>query len=391
MSAAEQQKPEIKIKLTAVAGPHSGQVFSFSKSPLKIGRGPENDIVLMNDPQVSRVHAEISIVDRDLEVANLSQKNAIYVQGESVEKWKIVNNSTFTVGDTEFNVEYDLGQAVVSVAPQKPVAQIVPFKPKSKPKPVAKKAPILKPKPAQMPAVGPQSPALRQQQVGSVQNRNVGAVAGANFARSVSPQGFNPAGYQARPAPADASLMSNPNMKYYLIILIVIAAVASSLLDKDKKSVRNKQITSIVTYDDAKAMQQGSEREKAKMQELEDKRKDQNSAQALRTQENFMKGMRDFQLGNYSRAQDFFQLVLNLDPGNTLARRHYELSKIRFDELVQEKLMLGESYFKKHNFRMCESMYRQVIDMLEGKSNEQKLALAKKKATECKLADEGVF
>ena len=146
MSAAVQQKPEIKIKLSVVKGPHSGQVYQLNKPSFTIGRGPENDLVLMNDPQISRSHAKIMIIDRDLEVVNLSSKNAIFVDGEGVQRWKIVNNSNFTVGDSEFNVEYDLGhQAVVSI-PTSNVAAVLHLKPKIRVVP-PKKEVVAKPKP----------------------------------------------------------------------------------------------------------------------------------------------------------------------------------------------------------------------------------------------------
>jgi hypothetical protein len=90
MSAALQQKPDVKIKMTVVKGPHSGQVFQLTKSSFTLGRGPENDIVLMNDPQISRTHARVYVIDRDLEIANLSQKNTIIVDGVSVQQWNLM-------------------------------------------------------------------------------------------------------------------------------------------------------------------------------------------------------------------------------------------------------------------------------------------------------------
>ena len=133
-----------------------------------------------------------------------------------------------------------------------------------------------------------------------------------------------------------------------------------------------------------------SKKEKELEEDREYLRKQKLSPQSLRVNENFVRGMRDFQLGKYVRAQQFFQLVLNLDPDHPLAKRHLYLSKVRFDELVQEKLMLGDSYYKKHNFRMCESMYVQVMDMLQNRNTEQKFLLAEKKARECNLASQGI-
>ena len=85
MSAAVQLRSDIKIKLSVVKGPHLGQVFQLNKTIFTIGRGPENDIILMNDPLISRTHAQLAVVDRDLEISNLNNKNSILVQGTSVQ------------------------------------------------------------------------------------------------------------------------------------------------------------------------------------------------------------------------------------------------------------------------------------------------------------------
>jgi pSer/pThr/pTyr-binding forkhead associated (FHA) protein len=62
MSEAMKLKPQIEIKLVIQKGPHAGQRFSFSKSEVTIGRSPENDIVLLNDPLISRQHAKVIVV-----------------------------------------------------------------------------------------------------------------------------------------------------------------------------------------------------------------------------------------------------------------------------------------------------------------------------------------
>ncbi|AGH94753.1 FHA domain-containing protein [Pseudobdellovibrio exovorus] len=402
MSAALQQKPDIKIKMTVVAGPHVGQVFQLNKSGFTIGRGPENDLVLMNDPMVSRTHVRIEIVDRDLEIHNLSQKNAVLVDGQTVQKWKIVNNSNFIIGDTEFKVEYDLGQAVVSIPTPKPAA-VLPLKPKApspqaKPKPKMKSAAPAKKVPRPAPPMALQNGVAPRAGVPTqMKTPLMASPVGVGMAVGTPrPQVFqqSAAGLGARPVSeaAQDSLISNPRFKFYMAALIVfIGAYFYLFSGDDKKKAVQQQINSTLNYSDAVQMSLNSQTEKDRTATLDGKKRDRNSIQSQRIAENLMKGMRDFNMGNYARAQEFFQLVLNLDPDNQLAKRHIYLSRVRFDEIVQEKLMLGESYFKKHNFKMCESMYRQVVVMLQGKNNDQKLLLAEKKAKECQLADEGVL
>ena len=422
MSAALQQKPEIKIKLSVVKGPHEGQVFQLNKEVITLGRGSENHVVLMNDPQISRTHAQIAIVDNQIEVSNLSQKNAVVVDGSSVQKWKLVNNSTFTIGDSEIRIEYDLGQAVVSVptrqipSASRQGAEVVPInKPKAnsnsvtaippKPKPKVKKhtTPVASPSSK---SAGSSAPVLRQQ-VPARNNMQSPMVQGAQLPsmNMGSPMGM-PAGMNGAAAPQMAydinaqyqpqqgvakndSLIANPNFKYFLILLIAITFGYAYLSKPDKKA-QAKKIASTLKYEDEVGIRLASKKESELEEERERLKKQRSSPQVLRVNENFIRGMRDFQLGNYTRAQENFQLVLNLDPDHALAKRHNYLAKVRFDELVQEKLMLGESYYKKHNFRMCNSMYTQVVNMLQGKNNDQKLLLAEKKAKECELASQGI-
>ncbi len=365
MSAAAQQKPQLLVKLTVVKGPHAGQVFQLNKSEVSVGRGPENDIVLMNDPQVSRLHAKIILVDRDFEIVNLSKKNAVFVNGENVDRWKLVNNETFFIGDTEFKIEYDLGQAVASVSPRK-LAEVVQLKPK-----------VVAPK-----LTAPMAAASPQPRQGPVV-----------FKPQFIPVQKMAPGFQSVPKPpaaAKTTLLQHPKFKFYAIVTIALGAFLYFMLTPAKTSVGVKP-KPVLKYEDEVSIKLNSTPEKELVQKRLELKKDMSSPQRQRADENFIKGMRDFQLGNYARAMDFYQVVLNLEPDHALARRHYYLSKVRFDELVQAKLMLGESYYKKHNFSMCESMYRQVMDMLGDKNTENpKFQLARSKTQECSLAGEGI-
>jgi pSer/pThr/pTyr-binding forkhead associated (FHA) protein len=389
---ALKEKPEIKMKLTVVKGPHMGQVFQLNKEMIVIGRSSDNAVVLMNDPQISRNHAQISVINGEVEVANLSQKNALIVEGHSVQKWKLVNNSSFTIGDSEIRVEYDLGQVVVSV-PAGQVANVIPM---TKPVGLPQKKKVTKPRPASPQAVSTRSQVPAGMAQGQALQQR--APQGLGMPGQMGVPGFQQPNYNLNPAYQPApqtgngqndSLMANPNFKFVLIALILIGVAYSYFSTPDKKS-QAKKIASTLKYEDEINARLVSKKEKELEEDREALLKQKMSPQSFRVNESFLRGMRDFQLGNYVRAQEFFQVVLNLEPDHVLAKRHLYLAKVRFDELVQEKLMLGDSYYKKHNFRMCQSMYNQVMHMLEGKNNEQKYLLAQKKSKECSLAEQGI-
>ncbi|MBC7466256.1 MAG: FHA domain-containing protein [Bdellovibrio sp.] len=400
MTAALKQATQLKIQVSVVKGPHAGQTFNLNKPALTIGRGPENDIVLVNDPLVSRIHARIELNNGEFDLINLSQKNGLSVQGEFVDKWRLVNDSTFQVGDSEIKFQFDFGQAVVSVQPQaRANGHLTLAKPEVKNSSLQNtnvqtqvSVPV-----TQKPQTPPPASAVSVRSAGveapKVQNRMPGLHQQQAQQVGRPQQGFAQAGYAApkhnAAAAAQAEAEKNKKIRFYAIVGIALVAFTFFIMSPNEKA-KSKKAKAILKYEDEIQFNQNSKSEVELRKKREEDKKTKDSPQAQRAEENFIKGMRDFQLGNYARAQDFFQVVLNLIPDHALARRHLYLSKVRFDEIVQAKLMLGESYYQKHNFGMCQSMYQQVMDMLLTKSSDQKYKLAQQMAEKCQLASEGI-
>ncbi len=384
MSEALKLKTQTEIKLVIQKGPHAGQRFSFSKKEITIGRAPENDIVLLNDPLISRQHAKVAIIGGDVEVINLSQKNSILVAGESVQKWKLVNDSTFKVGDTEFQIQFDLGQSVVPIRPKPvtPLLQVVknpvaPVNSVSANKSVAVQNKNVATKPIQQ---------MQQQKMQQIQMQQ--RQQQQQYQMHMQAQA---AAAQQKAAAQNDMTLSNPKVRFYALIAIGLIVAAYFYFNTESAALKKAEDKkTILKYEDDVNNKLNAKSEKENQKKIEKLYEQKNSPTTLRAEENFIKGMRDFQLGNYTRAQEFFQVVLNLQSGHELARRHLYLSKVRYDEVLKAKLMLGESYYQKHNFRMCQSLYEQVLNMLQGKSSDQNYQLATAMAEKCKLASEGV-
>lgn len=69
--------------ILAHKGPLNGMNWNLSKN-ISIGRDPECDIVI-NDRQVSRIHAQIKIAkSEDILISDLNSKNGTYVNGEII-------------------------------------------------------------------------------------------------------------------------------------------------------------------------------------------------------------------------------------------------------------------------------------------------------------------
>ena len=70
---------------------------------LVVGRGTEADLRI-NDPGVSRRHAELRVEDDALLVADLGSTNGTLVDGERVERRRVLDGATVRVGNTDIVV-----------------------------------------------------------------------------------------------------------------------------------------------------------------------------------------------------------------------------------------------------------------------------------------------
>lgn len=350
MSAAVKVKEAVKFDLEIVKGPHLGLKLSFSKPSVSIGRGPENDIVLSSDPRVSRQHAEIrQRGPNDFVIVNLSSKNFILVNDQNVQSELLTNESVIQIGDTELHFKADL-----------PVVDQVPFSPPS---------PTLHSVPA---PVKPYNPPT----MGAYQVPKQGSFPGPGPLPGPIP----------RPLPSSNGLLQNPKARFYGIIGILLLG-GWFIFSSGKKSVKDPNAIRSSSI----SMKDVADAEKRTQELLTMKKEKYDSIQYRRAQENFIKGFRDFQQGQYARARESFQVVLNLDPDNELAKRYYHLSKIKFDELVKFNMMQGNRYREKKSWRLCQSNYSNVMTMLQYRKDDPSYKEAKQFYEECTLNVEGRF
>lgn len=365
MSAAPKLKDNLKFALDVVKGPHAGTKLSFTKGAVTIGRGPENDVVLANDPRVSRQHAEIKQRGSDFIIVNLSDKNFVLLNGQNIQSEILVKGAVLQIGDSEIKFDYDAPAPTLEVPPppqaaQRAVLASVP------PPPIPNHLQTHNGAP-QMPSFQNAAPAAPYQQ----------------------PRPTGQAQHTARPrtAPANDGLFSNPRARFYGII-VVIGVVGWFLLSPSKKGApkdANAIRGSVVSLQDV------NESDKRSQELLTIKKEKYDTVQYRRAHENFVRGFRDFQQGQYARARESFQVVLNLDPENELAKRYYHLSQIKFDELVKFNMIQGNRYREKRNWRMCQSNYSNVMTMLQNRRDDPTYKEAKQFFEECTLNVEGRF
>lgn len=353
MSAAVKLNELVRFTIEVVKGPHAGLKKEFDKVSITIGRGPENEIVLADDPRISRQHAEIRQVKGEFFVLNLSQKNFVLVNGTEISHEKISNQSLMQVGESELKLTIHGSTALLSpVAPLVPNGTVVPIQGRGKPVPQA---------PPPLPKV------------------NYGGGAPTAVPRPQS-------GPLPPPRPMPSSAGDSSKMKIYVILGIVVLGLFF-FLSKNGKS-RRVEDKAFRTSEELDLSRQESENAIKKFQERQDKM---NQEIYKKAYENFLRGYRDYRQGQYLRARETFQVVLNLDPENELARRYWNLSKIRFDEMIKMHMLQGRRYLEKGNYRMCAASFQTVMSLLGNDQSNGEYSEARQLHKQCKVALEGRF
>ncbi len=365
MSTALKLNSFLSLKIVIQTGPHEGQRFSFFKNKITIGRSPENDIILVNDPMISRQHAYIELNKTDIEIVNLSQKNPVIINNEPIVRWKLSHNSVFKIGDSEFFIQVDGQNSVtpVEVIPKKQDIQI-------KKQPVQlQEAALNKPKITQ--------PLQPQYKIEKPISNHL---------------------HYNKPTHSKVSVdgpVKNAKIRFYLILVLLIISTSYFYFNQKSEDVL-KSKKSLLTYKDEVEMKLKSKNSDLEIKKIDENYKRKQSAAYLRSEENFNKGMRAFNLAKYSQAQEYFQQVLNLNSEHILAKRYLRLAQIRFDEIVSAKLDLGQAYYESNNFKLCFSQFKQAVEMLsskevlQGQSKDIKLEIAENMMKKCEFAIEGV-
>lgn len=107
----------LAIRLRVQVGANIGQIYTMSGDLLRIGRSPDNDLVL-DDPRVSRHHARLSHQGDVLVVEDLGSTNGTLVNGRRISGPHVLQpTETIAIGSTVFSVEGFPAPTTVSMPP----------------------------------------------------------------------------------------------------------------------------------------------------------------------------------------------------------------------------------------------------------------------------------
>lgn len=90
--------------LVRIAEAEAKTSFQLGQSSISLGRASENSIVLA-EPNISRRHAQLTWVDNGWELVDLASSNGTWVNGEKVERRRIVPGDTIQLGDCVLRYE----------------------------------------------------------------------------------------------------------------------------------------------------------------------------------------------------------------------------------------------------------------------------------------------
>ena len=84
-------------ELVIASGPDGGHTFRVSGPAIRIGRAPDNDMVL-RDPATSGHHARVERRGNDFYVVDLGSTNGTLVNGEVVMEHQLKDGDSITIG-----------------------------------------------------------------------------------------------------------------------------------------------------------------------------------------------------------------------------------------------------------------------------------------------------
>lgn len=394
----------LKITVKITAGPHLGETFTIVKNHFSIGRGAENDIILINDPKLSRNHIKISVKGTDLHIENLSTRNPIVYKDKTENNVDVKPHDRIKMGDTEIELQWNASSLEKTVmATEVATTQLT----------LATSTALADGPTVVKPDFSPATPNIFTPR-GSHGNQSHQLDQATQISPVFSPtsaKGSHPALKQSgvplrnnSPAKTAVKTPTNKNYRHHstasrnssspktlligLGVIGIFVLVLSMGGDKKPKKVSSLKDTNQISAELTKTNQIIDDYVKEKKL-MEDGRMDRiyESAQSY-----YVKGFRDYRQGQYSRAIVSFQAALSFDPGHVLAKKYLLQSVKKHSEVVQFNLDQAKRYREKSNYRLCRASAKQVIVMALRKDQTDPMYKEGKKIfDECDILSKGRF
>jgi hypothetical protein len=292
--------PGERARLKVIQGPDVGYSFVITGQRASLGRGDENSVVL-SDLKTSRVHAEVAFREGGWEVRDLGSSNGIAVNLKNVSRARLMSGDVIGLGETLLEFFAVEAGTQILIAPTKSAAEVLAARERQ----------------------GRQEERVRQQLSGRVH---------PPVDRGGSTAGGPQSGSTGR-----------------ILVILAIAAGVWIFLEQEGKNqgVRRsrKSGDSIAESRDLASMLP-----QAPSSEL-----------SRRADEFFKTGFREFRAGNYLRARQQFETVLQIEPSHEMARRYVENCRIEMEKTAKEYLRRGKNDMSGGKIKEAENQFEAVI------------------------------
>jgi hypothetical protein len=303
MSSALALSSHLESRWEILNGPMKGTGRVMSSAFFTMGRSPECEFVIVNDPKCSRKHATVSVTENGVEIRSLNERNFVIVNGVDMETATLSDGDVITIGETE--IRYRAGGMPNENPGDGIQLQAIPNMPMAQP--AAAPAAYGSPRP-----VGKRKPQPKKKNTGR-----------------------------------------------YVILAVIGVMVWFVLSPTKKKPTVGPRTEQQEQADINEANELRDKAEKENVQRIA------NTVNARQAQENFVRGFRDYRKGQYERSIVSFQACLALNPDHVLCNRYIRLSQRKFDELVQNQVVLGRKYRDQNQYKACRASFRNVMVMVK--------------------------
>ena len=320
-SAAHLPRTGFKLMLVVRSGPDAGAAYQLLPPRVTIGRDPESNNVVVNDPKVSRNAVVIEFAPEEISIVDVSGKNKLNVNGnsggQSGERVSIKGGDVIRLGDSELAFVVEAMQLPSLVPNLFPNAQS------------ERNAPLS--------LVGA-SPHLGHGVHGAAQSK----------------------------PKSSRSKKSGGRLPFYLVVgaLLAGAIYIGNTQQTRKKLDRGIRTTSEIEKEITETDSRVAEAAKKRTFRTEEEKTRYEEAQR-----HYIEGFRDYQKGNYTRAMRSFETARAIDPEHVLARRYFRQAEKQRDEIITQQLLEGRRYREKNMFARCSSALEKALVMMPNKDD----------------------
>lgn len=345
-TSSNSSRVEYSIYISAAGG--GSQELSFDKS-ITIGRSPDNEVVLSNDPRVSRKHVKLLIEGGQLKIVNMSPKNEIMVNDKKVSEFYMnAESCKIVLGNSTVEVRAKTSYGRAEAVPLNPLNPLQPTTGGS----------------GQQPGNG--TPPLQ----GSTHPAPVGGGSlssqAPHFQSMTAGVPSQPLPFPGGPAPkrqSRAKKKSSPLIKGIIAAIVIGTIYVVSQEEKKPRAPSGIRSAQERQEDEARALMTIDE-ERRKREDSGKATKMYDSAQAY-----YVRGFRDYRQGQFRRAMQSFQAALSFYPAHQLARKYLKLAEVQADKTDRLNMQQGRKYKARGNYELCGSSFQKVMTSIKDPEN----------------------